>query len=133
MMAIPAMLTPSSRARLRINSSRSRSSSVYKRVFPTVREGCNNPSRSYSLNVCGWISYISATAEIMYAPFDLRFVGIFRSRASASYAGESRLSGIFWIQLGKLTQDLFRTLISKWGNHHLYGDNLVAAHSIVDG
>jgi len=49
---------------------------VYSRVFPSDRDGRSNPSRSYSLSVCGWISYISATAEIMYAPFDLRFVAI---------------------------------------------------------
>ena len=60
--AIPAMFTPISRAKLKINSSRSRSSSVYSRVFPSDRDGRSNPSRSYSLSVCGWISYISATA-----------------------------------------------------------------------
>src|ERR1017187_834735 len=73
---MPAMFTPRSRARFRMNSSRSRSSSVYSRVLPSLRLGSSSPSRSYSRSVCGWMSYISATAEIMYAPLLLRFVAI---------------------------------------------------------
>ena len=51
--AIPAMFTPRSRARFKMNSSRSRSSSVYSRVLPSDRDGSRSPSRSYSRSVCG--------------------------------------------------------------------------------
>jgi hypothetical protein len=39
-----------------------------------VRDGFSKPSRSYNRSVCGWMPYISATDEIMYAPLDLRLV-----------------------------------------------------------
>src|SRR5271156_5581864 len=67
----------------------------------------------------------------MYAPFDLRFVGIF-SLASALYTGERRLPGIFGVQLGKLAQDLFRSLVPELGYYHLHGDNFIAAYALVD-
>jgi hypothetical protein len=41
----------------------------------------------------------------MYAPFDLRFVGIFV--LASSHPGEGRLSRIFRIQLGELAQYFF--------------------------
>ncbi len=82
--AMPAMFTPRSRARFKMNSSLSRSSSVYSRVFPSDRDGRSKPSRSYMRSVCGWMSYISATAEIMYAPRDLRFVAIASSIAQTA-------------------------------------------------
>src|ERR1700730_12413623 len=74
MIAIPLMFTPRSRASERMNSSRCKSSSVYRRVLPSVREGLSRPSRSYRRRVWGWIPFISATAEIMYAPLDFRLV-----------------------------------------------------------
>src|SRR5579863_1224717 len=74
MIAIPLMFTPKSRASERMNSNRCKSSSVYKRVLPSVRDGFSRPSRSYKRSVWGWIPYISATDEIMYAPLDFRLV-----------------------------------------------------------
>jgi hypothetical protein len=37
-----------------------------------VREGLIRPSRSYRRNVCGWMLYRSAMAEIMTKPSALR-------------------------------------------------------------
>src|SRR5712691_413689 len=65
MISIPARFTPMSRARVRITSRRSRSLSVYSRVFPCEREGFSRPTRSYSRSVCGCSLYSSATALIM--------------------------------------------------------------------
>jgi len=42
------------------------SASSYRRVLPTERDGLSRPSRSYNRSVCGCISYISATALIVY-------------------------------------------------------------------
>src|SRR6266850_467584 len=63
--SIPARFTPMSRASVRITSSRSKSESVYSRVFPCEREGFSKPTRSYSRSVCGCSLYSSATALIM--------------------------------------------------------------------
>src|SRR6266850_1694421 len=63
--SIPARFTPMSRASVRITSSRSRSESVYSRVFPCERESFSKPTRSYSRSVCGCSLYSSATALIM--------------------------------------------------------------------
>jgi len=49
----PARFTPMSRASVRITSSRSRSESVYSRVFPCDRDGFSKPTRSYKRSVCG--------------------------------------------------------------------------------
>src|SRR5437588_4342112 len=64
--SMPARFTPISRASVRITSSRSRSESVYSRVFPWERDGFSSPTRSYSRSVCGCSLYSSATALIMY-------------------------------------------------------------------
>src|SRR5882762_10321554 len=64
--SMPARFTPISRASVKITSSRSRSESVYSRVFPCERDGFSSPTRSYSRSVCGCSLYSSATALIMY-------------------------------------------------------------------
>ena len=75
--------------------------------------------------------------QIMYAPLDFRFVGIFvlvphRSgragiaRPAASYSCEDRLSWVFRIQFGKLRQNLLRTFVAQLRHNHLYSDDLVA-------
>src|ERR1700731_1663561 len=63
--SMPARFTPMSRASVRITSSRSRSESVYSRVFPCERDGFSSPTRSYRRSVCGCSLYSSATALIM--------------------------------------------------------------------
>src|SRR5580692_539018 len=47
------------------------------------------------------------------------------------YAGESRSSGIFRIELGKLPQNFFGSLVPHRRHNNLHGDNLVAAGSFV--
>src|SRR6476469_7848114 len=66
MISTPARLTPRSRVSVRIVSSCSRSSSEYRRVLPSVRDGLSNPSRSYRRSVCGWMLYFCDTALIMW-------------------------------------------------------------------
>src|SRR5271157_76854 len=75
MISIPARFTPMSRASVKITSSRSRSESVYSRVFPWDREGFSKPTRSYRRSVCGCSLYSSATALIMY-PALARFLAL---------------------------------------------------------
>src|ERR1700743_3548885 len=74
--------------------------------------------------------YISATAEIMYAPFDLRFAGM----ASSHHSTQSALQlieqlhpGVLIIQFRQLAHNLAAALILQRWHHHLNRHNLVAA------
>src|ERR1041385_2679940 len=119
MISTPARFTPRSRVRCRITSSRSKSSSVYRRVFPSLRDGLSKPSRSYSRSVCGWISYCSATEEIMYAALDF-------TRA-ISHLCPDFLARIFRIELRQFAQNFLSAFVVHLRrlNHDLH--NLIAA------
>src|ERR1700733_5056239 len=85
------------------------------------------------------MSYISATAEIMYAPLDLRFavMAVAQSLSSSRQAStkirvdlklvEKCHPRVLVIQPGKLPHDLLAALIVQLRNHHFNGNNLIAA------
>src|ERR1700704_5772060 len=104
MISTPARFTPRSRVRCSTTSSSSRSSSVYNRVLPSLREGLIRPSRSYRRSVCGWIWYCSATDEIMYAPFDFPLV-------MALHLFPDFRPWIFGMKLRQLAQDFLGAFV----------------------
>src|SRR2546426_7954053 len=70
--------------------------------------------------------YISATAEIMYAPLDLRlFIDVPAQKISNVFP--ELCARILGIQTGKFAQNFFGALISRHGDIDLYLDDLIAA------
>src|SRR5437016_14565638 len=63
--------------------------------------------------------YISATAEIMYAPLDLLLVMDLPAQKFSNVLPEVP-AGIFGIQAGKFAQNFFGALIPRHGDIHLY-------------
>src|SRR5229473_4109899 len=70
--------------------------------------------------------YISATAEIMYAPLDLLLVMDLPAQKFSNVLPEVP-AGIFGIQAGKFAQNFFGALIPRHGDIHLYLNDLIAA------
>src|SRR5580765_6855739 len=70
--------------------------------------------------------YISATAEIMYAPLDLLLVMNVPAQEFSNVLPKFR-ARIFGIQAGKLAQNFFGALVSRHGDIHLYLDDFIAA------
>src|SRR5436309_13482614 len=70
--------------------------------------------------------YISATAEIMYAPLDLLLVIDLPAQRFSNVFPEVG-ARILRIQAGKFAQNFFGALIPRHGDIHLYLDDLIAA------
>src|SRR5579872_407215 len=83
--------------------------------------------------------YISATAEIMYAPLDLRFVAIASSPDYLKLLSpvlqviEERDARILIVELRQFAHDLLATLVLQMRDHHGDSHDLVAALAGVRG